>query len=499
MNDKIEARKYMEMAVKVMKDSIGEKRNDGKVVPYVGAVLINSEGEFVEKAHRGEIREGDHAEYTLLDKKLRDKDLTGHILFATLEPCALKSRSKGKTCCAKRIVNARISEVWVGVEDPDPTVARKGLEYLKQYGVKVHMFEWDLQQEIEEVNEEFLKQATERAEEADDFSPELSKLENEVTYSKIGEFSGDAFRKYEQLAKLPYSAMSEEFYSMAERKGIVKYVEEKYGQTGRIPTGMGLLLFGKNPRERYSQAVLKAEIRYGDDEPEIRDFDEPLVLIPDELERWLSKVLHSKIAREHFKRKNVTDFPIEVIREAVVNAIIHRDYDNENAKSYLQIDDNKIIVKSPGYPIKPISLQDLKKFQAPSLSRNPVLSHIFNQMGYAEERGIGMRTLKSLPEKYDLPLPQYSYEDPFLVLIFPRSFEAVKTVSGNEDLQELNDEELRGYEFIRTKDKITKKEYAEYFEYSDRQAERHLKKFKDLKLIKRKGAGPATYYKTIPT
>lgn len=489
----------MEMAVKVMKDSIGEKRDDGKVVPYVGAVLVNPDGEFVEKAHRGEIREGDHAEYTLLDKKLRDKDVTGHKLFATLEPCAPGARSDNKTCCAKRIVNARISEVWIGVEDPDPTVARKGLEYLKQHGVKVHMFDRDIQQEIEEVNKEFLKQATERAEEAEEKPLQLSKFEDKIYNAELKEFSNEAMRQYEIKGELPYSAMSKEFYQMAERKGIVKRVEAKNGYDEYTPTGMGVLLFGQSPRDRYPQAVLKAEIRYGDDEPEIRDFDEPLALIPSELESWLKKVLHSKIARDHFERQDVPEFPPEIIREAVINAIIHRDYDLEKAKSYLQIDDDKIVIKSPGKPIDPITIEQLKRFEAPSLSRNPVLSHIFNQMGYAEERGIGMKTLKSLPEKFNLPLPQYSFEDPFLVLTFPRSFEVVKSVSGNEALGELNDEELRGYEFIRMESEITKKEYAKHFKYSDRQAERHLKKFTELGLIERKGAGPSTYYEIIPT
>jgi len=498
MSEQINSRKYMEMAVKVMKDSISEKRNDGKIVPYVGAVLINPKGEFVEKAYRGEIREGDHAEYTLLDKKLREKNLTAHILFATLEPCAPGARSNNKTSCAKRIVNARISEVWIGVEDPDPTVARKGVEYLKQYGVKVHMFDRDLQQEIENVNKEFLKQATERAAEVEDQVTPLSNLETAFVYSEIKEFSHEAFYQYENKAELPYSAMSEDFYKMAERKGIVKFVEEN-GKRKTVPTGMGLLLFGREPRERFPQAVLKAEIRYGYEEPEIRDFDESLVLIPEEIESWLKKVLRSKLARERFEREEIPEFPIEVIREAVINAIIHRDYDKKQAKCYLQIDDDKIVIKSPGDPIEPITLEQLKKFEAPSLSRNPVLSHIFNQMGYAEERGIGMRTLKSLPEKYNLPLPQYSLEDPFLVLTFPRSLNAAKKVSSNKGLKELNDEEMRGYEIVRARGKITKKEYAKHFEYSDRQAERHLKKFTELNLIERKGAGPSTYYEIIPT
>ena len=50
--------------------------------------------------------------------------------------------------CAERIVLARIKEVWVGIEDPDPTVDRKGIKYLQDCGVTVHMFDRDLQETI---------------------------------------------------------------------------------------------------------------------------------------------------------------------------------------------------------------------------------------------------------------------------------------------------------------------------------------------------------------
>ena len=85
-----QVKKYMEIAVEEMKRSVSENRSDNKAVPKVGAVLVwtNGESDVVTCAHRGELRNGDHAEYTLLDRKLRDKDLTGAVLFATLEPCA---------------------------------------------------------------------------------------------------------------------------------------------------------------------------------------------------------------------------------------------------------------------------------------------------------------------------------------------------------------------------------------------------------------------------
>jgi ATP-dependent DNA helicase RecG len=154
-------RKLMELAVDVMVKSTQEPRGDGKASPLVGAVLWNK-GE-VDTASRSELRDGDHAEFTLLERKHRSSKLDDAVLFSTLEPCAPGARKHPKLACAERITNARIKEVWIGIEDPDPTVDRKGIKHLQDAGVKVHLFDRDLQERIREVNSEFIAQAEVRA------------------------------------------------------------------------------------------------------------------------------------------------------------------------------------------------------------------------------------------------------------------------------------------------------------------------------------------------
>src|SRR5262245_36133036 len=79
-----EPRTLMERAIEVMHKSVAEARADGKASPSVGVVLWKPDGT-VETACRGELREGDHAEYTLLERKNRHARLDGAVLFATLE------------------------------------------------------------------------------------------------------------------------------------------------------------------------------------------------------------------------------------------------------------------------------------------------------------------------------------------------------------------------------------------------------------------------------
>ncbi len=150
---KIDTRSLMKKAIEVMRLSVPEHRPDGSPSPLVGAVLVRPDGSIVTAA-RGELRNGNHAEFILLERKCLSEKLDGCTLFTTLEPCL--DRNKPKRGCARHIVSARIKEVYVGLEDDNPRVAGKGIEYLRRHGVTVHMFDRDLQDEILTVNNEFL-------------------------------------------------------------------------------------------------------------------------------------------------------------------------------------------------------------------------------------------------------------------------------------------------------------------------------------------------------
>lgn len=479
-------KELMQLAIDVMNKSVNEPREDGKVPPKVGAVLLFPDGR-IETAYRGELREGDHAEFTLLERKLIDENVEDCILYTTLEPCV--ERNPPKLPCCRRITNARIKKVFIGIEDKDPK--GNGIRHLEKHGVEYKMFDREFQRIIEEENKVFLKQALQRKMEDEEEEDLRTPFELPVANYDSSKFSNEALQKFIKEANLDYKPSDEAFLEYLADFGAMEWdIEKKVF----VPTGYGILLFGKNPRTKFKNAVLKAHVSYGTSKIEPKDFDQALVLLPDQIEEWLKKVLPLSKDTSGFKRKDIPDFPIEVLREAIVNALVHRDYEIEGAKCEIKIDENKIVVTSPGKPLPAITLEELNSFEAPSLSRNHIITYAFSLMDYVEEKGFGMKTFKALNREHGLPIPKYTFKEPFLTLTFPRTTEAVKEIIGRGNIDDLSTEELKNFEIFRQKRPVSKSEFVEFTGLATRTAERYLKDWSEIGLLKKVGSGPSTKY-----
>lgn len=479
-------KELMQLAIDVMNKSVNEPREDGKVPPKVGAVLLFPDGR-VETAFRGELREGDHAEFTLLERKLANENVEDCILYTTLEPCV--ERNPPKVPCCRRVTNARIKKVFIGIEDKDPK--GNGIRHLEKHGVEYKMFDREFQRLIEEENKIFLKQALQRKMETDEEEDLRTPFEFPVANYDSSKFSDEALRKFIKEANLDYKPTDKAFLEYLADFGAMEWDKEKKVY---VPTGYGVLLFGKNPRTKFKNAVLKAHVSYGGSKIEPKDFDQALVLLPDQIEEWLKKVLPLSKDTSGFKRKDVPDFPINVLREAIVNALVHRDYAIEGAKCEIKIDENKIIVTSPGKPLPAITLEELNTFEAPSLSRNHIITYAFSLMDYVEEKGFGMKTFKSLNKEHGLPIPKYTFKEPFLTLTFPRTTVGVKEVVGKSGIDELSSEDLKNFEIFREKRPVSKSEFVEFTGLATRTAERYLKEWTENGLLNKVGSGPSTKY-----
>jgi ATP-dependent DNA helicase RecG len=353
------------------------------------------------------------------------------------------------------------------------------------------MFDRDLQELIENENKDFLEQATERSAEIEEepWTVALSPLENRLPMAELEDLSDEALEMYHRGAELADPIGSEAFYRRLLRQGLLK---EDGGVL--VPTGFGFLLFGKEPRTIMQQAGLIGLIHYPDGQKERIEFDEPAVLIPDKVEKWLKDKLPNVFHRERAHRQEHPALPFEMVREAVANALIHRDYSIDGAKCQIAVTEDTIVVQSPGEPPSPITLEQLQDFSAPMLSRNPELHFVFARMGMAEEQGLGLASLRDKAKELGLPWPRYSWKDPYLVLTLYRSVEGTTTTLSEDALKALSKSELKGWQWLTTRGKAKSSEYAKAMGVESRTARRHLVHFEELGLVKKTGSGPSQTY-----
>jgi ATP-dependent DNA helicase RecG len=266
-----------------------------------------------------------------------------------------------------------------------------------------------------------------------------------------------------------------------------------------LPTGFAVLLFGRRPRDAMPQAGLLGTIHYPNGREETRNFEGPMVLIPGEMEQWLRDKLPNTIDRSHMRRQRVPELPFELVREAVVNALVHRDYEIRGAKCQLIVTPDTITVKSPGSPLPPITLDQMQRFDAPMLSRNPELHYVFAQMEMAEERGLGLKSLQSLSERNGLPRPLYKMEEPYLALTLFRNLESSTSNLPAPLRDRLSADETRVWQFASTKESLSSPMLGHQFGFDERKAQRILRKLEENRLLRRHGRGRATRYEVVRT
>ena len=128
-------------------------------------------------------------------------------------------------------------------------------------------------------------------------------------------------------------------------------------------------------------------------------------------------------------REERSDYPYKAVREVLVNALIHRDYQVLGSEIHIEMFDDRMEISSPGGMANGRRIQDMDLRHIPSMRRNQVISDVFSRLHYMERRGSGIdRIMTSYAECAQKPI-FYSDSTFFLVTLPNRSVAAPAQLS----------------------------------------------------------------------
>ncbi|MCD4675279.1 MAG: putative DNA binding domain-containing protein [Desulfobacula sp.] len=254
-------------------------------------------------------------------------------------------------------------------------------------------------------------------------------------------------------------------------------------------TNASVLLFAKEPVKYIPQCRVRViEMPLGKTGSKYETalvLETNLILAFYELQKYfkLKLPLIHEFSNEDWLRKDRPKFPLEALDEAVINALIHRDFSDVTGEVLINVYKEKIEISNSG--ILPYTDSELKKSHL-SIPPNPDIAHIFYLRGMIEKAGRGTVLIKERFEDLKLKSPKWVSKANHVVLtLYSRQEEIV-----------LNDRQLIFLKSIKEGDVFSREDYQAFFEDGivDKTARLHISKLVDGGWLKKTGEGPATKY-----
>ena len=193
-------------------------------------------------------------------------------------------------------------------------------------------------------------------------------------------------------------------------------------------------------------------------------------------------------------REDEPTLPLRVIREAVVNAVMHRSYRIHGATQIIRYA-NRLEIRNPGHSIK----AEEQLGEPGSETRNPRIAAVLHEVNIAETKGSGIRAMRELMLAHDLLPPTFESTrrpDQFVATFLFHHFLGPDDLAWLRRLtrEAISDEEARALVFVRELGAIDNAAYRAINRTDTLNASVHLRRLRDLDLLAMKGSGSRTYY-----
>ncbi|MBI3302221.1 MAG: transcriptional regulator, partial [Deltaproteobacteria bacterium] len=190
--------------------------------------------------------------------------------------------------------------------------------------------------------------------------------------------------------------------------------------TGRLVfRNAGVLFFAKDVRHFFPQAYVTCLLAKGTDKVNIldrKDFAGGVVSDIEESLRFIERNTRTAYRIERLRREDIPEYPIRALREAITNAVMHRDYFEVGANVFVEIYDDHIEISNPGGLAKGLGREELG---TRSVRRNPLIADLLHRIAFIEKAGTGIRRMQEDARRHKCPEPIFRANGFFTVTFLP--------------------------------------------------------------------------------
>jgi predicted HTH transcriptional regulator len=271
-------------------------------------------------------------------------------------------------------------------------------------------------------------------------------------------------------------------------------------------TAAGIVLLAQDPSAVFPQCRILADAyRSTEADGAPRDHEDIRGPMPTAVDRALAFV--DRNSRHPMRvvglnRVRLDEYPTEALREALVNAVAHRQYEDAGRKIMLEVFADRVVVSSPGLPPAPITIASLRKGRYRPCSRNPVLSHRLSYFHRIEERGSGFRRMRDQMLDHGLDEPRIGSDPGYFQIVFLGPGDNIERIRAPKSQAmvtpaveaQLNDRQKEILRHVLKVGLVTRRWCVSKFRIANDTAGRDLKGLTNLRILVAEGKGRAVRY-----
>ena len=179
----------------------------------------------------------------------------------------------------------------------------------------------------------------------------------------------------------------------------------------------GVLFFARDVKRFFRQAYVTCLLGKGRDKVRIldrKDFGDGMVADIEDSLRFIARNTRLAYKIEKLEREEIPEYPMAALREAITNAVMHRDYFEVGANVFVEIYSDRIEVSNPGGLPKGLTAASLG---TKSVRRNPLLADLLHRIHFIEKAGTGIRRMREDAKRHGAPAPDFE-DDGFFTATF---------------------------------------------------------------------------------